>query len=138
MTSGAKMKLIFINELGPNFKGNHLYEFIFSDTNIDLWGEDWDATPSSGRPSPPELKYINRVGSLSKEGVELELGKNSDYFSMEDIVDGILALGWEKVNEENLEYRMVFHFGETIQSIEDKLYSKDLVLKYNKDYEAVK
>ena len=73
--------------------------------------------------------------------MELELGKNSDYFSMEDIIDGILSLAWEKIHEdslESLEDRLVFHFGEDIISVEDKLYSKDLVLEYNKDYEEVK
>ena len=80
------MKLIFINELGPDFRGNHIYEFIFSDTEIDLWGEEWEATPAAGRPFPPDLKYVKRVGRTFKEGMELELGKNSDYFSMEDIL----------------------------------------------------
>ena len=134
------MDLIFINELGPDFRGNHIYEFIFSDAKIDLWGENWEVSPAAGRPSPPELKYVKRVGNLSKEGIELELGKNSDSFSMEDIIDGILSLGWEKVYEDNvesLEDRLVFHFGESIRSVEDKLYSKDLVLAYNKDYENV-
>ena len=71
------MDLIFINELGPDFRGNHIYEFIFSDAKIDLWGENWEVSPAAGRPSPPELKYVKRVGNLSKEGIELELGKNN-------------------------------------------------------------
>ena len=135
------MKLVFINELGPDFRGNHIYEFIFSDTVIDLWGEEWESTPAAGRPFPPDLKHIKTVGKTFKEGMELELGKKSDYFSMEDIIDGILSLAWEKIHEdslESLEDRLVFHFGEDISSVEDKLYSKDLVLEYNKDYEEVK
>ena len=135
------MKLIFINELGPDFRGNHIYEFIFSNMDGDLWGEEWEATPAAGRPLPPDLKYIKRVGKTFKEGMELELGKNSDYFSMEDIIDGILSLAWEKIpvdSLESLEERLVFHFGEDLTSVEDKLYSKDLVLEYNKDYEEVK
>ena len=135
------MKLVFINELGPDFRGNHIYEFIFSDTIVDLWGEEWESAPAGGRPLPPDLKHIKRVGKTFKEGMELELGKNSDYFSMEDIIDGILYLGWEKIHEdslESLEDRLVFHFGEDVTSVEDKLYSKDLVLEYNKDYEEVK
>ena len=43
-----------------------------------------------------------------------------------------------KESLESLEDRLVFHFGESISSVEDKLYSKDLVLEYNKDYEEVK
>ena len=133
------MKLVFINELGPDFKGNHIYEFIFSRNEEELWGEDWDIIPSAGRPLPPDLKYINKVGKISNEELEFELGKNSDYFSMEDVIDGILALGWEKIDEEKIEgtSRLVFNFGETIDSVEDKLYSRDLVLEYNKHYENV-
>jgi len=97
------MKLVFINELGPDFKGNHIYEFIFSNSEEELWGEDWDVIPSAGRPFPPDLKYISKVGKISKEDLEFDLGKNSDYFSMEDVIDGILALGWEKINEEKID-----------------------------------
>ena len=25
------MKLVYVNELGPNFRGDNIYEFIFSD-----------------------------------------------------------------------------------------------------------
>ena len=82
---------------------------------------------------------INKVGKISQEDLEFALGKNSDYFSMEDVIDGILALGWEKIDEEKIEgtSRLVFNFGESIDSVEDKLYSRDLVLTYNKDYENV-
>ncbi len=34
-------RLVFVNELGPNFRGDNLYEFIFSD-NEDVSGEDWE------------------------------------------------------------------------------------------------
>ena len=35
--------LIFVNGLGPNYKGDNIYEFIFSDTDLeDVWGEFWE------------------------------------------------------------------------------------------------
>ena len=38
------MILVFINELGPNFKGDNIYEFIFSDVD-DVYGDgDVDVT----------------------------------------------------------------------------------------------
>ena len=49
--------LIYVNGLGPNYKGDNLYEFIFSDS-LDVWGEAWDNRPSNGYPQPPDLKYI--------------------------------------------------------------------------------
>ena len=46
------MFLIFVNELGPNYKKENIYEFIFGKASSDeLWGEEWDsATPAHGKP----------------------------------------------------------------------------------------
>ena len=55
--------LIYVNGLGPNYKGDNLYEFIFSEKK-DVWGENWDSKPSNGYPQPPELKYIKKVTIL--------------------------------------------------------------------------
>ena len=93
------MKLVFINELGPDFRGNHIYEFIFSDVDGELWGEDWESAPALGKPLPPELEFIRKVGKLSKGGLVMDLGKDSDHFSMEDIIDGILILEYNKEYE---------------------------------------
>ena len=71
--------LIYVNGLGPNYKGDNLYEFIFSDS-LDVWGEAWESKPSNGYPTPPELKYIKKVGVLKKTDVKLELIQNSDFF----------------------------------------------------------
>ena len=120
--------LIFINGLGPDYKGDNLYEFIFSDTT-DVWGESWESKPSNSYPHPPELKYIKRVGVLKNTDVKLELIQNSDYFSMIDAVDGVVALAWESDEEEN---RMVFRFGQTEEEINDILYSKDIILSIDK------
>ena len=76
-------RLVYINTLGTNYKGDYLYEFIFSSSN-SVWGENWEAQPSQGYPKPPELKYINKVGQLTVEDVSLYLIQNSDYFSMID------------------------------------------------------
>ena len=130
------MKLVFINELGPNFKGNFVYEFIFSDELTEIWGEDWDSIPATRKPQPPEIEFIKKVGILSKEGIEFEIVQNSDYFSFTDAIDDIIALAWEKYNEENetsTEKRLVFRFGETEDSVNDKLYSRDLILNYNEE-----
>ena len=59
------MYLIFVNELGPNYKGENIYEFIFSENIDELWGEDWDSVPAHGKPGPPETVYINKVGTYS-------------------------------------------------------------------------
>ena len=122
--------LIYVNGLGPNYKGDNLYEFIFSD-RLDVWGESWDNKPSNGYPQPPELKYIKKVGVLRDTDVKLELIQNSDFFSVMDAMDDIIALAWETEDETN-QKRMVFRFGVPEQEIKDKLYERDLVLEFEK------
>jgi hypothetical protein len=123
-------KLIYVNGLGPNYKGDNLYEFIFSDS-LDVWGEFWESKPSNGYPTPPELKYIKKVGVLRNTDIKLELIQNSDFFSMIDAIDDVVALAWE-TDDENGQKRMVFRFGMTEQEIKDKLYEKDLILEFEK------
>ena len=69
-------RLIFINSLGINYKGDFIYEFIFSSSD-SVWGESWEAKPANGYPKPPELKYITKVGQLTTEDVSLYLIQNS-------------------------------------------------------------
>jgi len=133
------MFLIFINELGPNYKKENIYEFIFSKNIKELWGDDWDSTPAHGNPGPPEFNYINKVGVLSKSTIKLELVQNSDYFGMEHALDNVVALGWEVYDEEEVDTdRLVFHFGEDLKSVGDKLYARDLILDYDKTMSYVK
>ena len=135
------MKLLFINELGPNYKNENIYEFIFGSKTEELWGDEWDARPAHGKPGPPELQYIETVGVLNNTKVTLDLVQNSDYFSMEHALDNVIALGWETYEEDyenGDEERLVFHFGETLQKVKDKLYSRDIILKFDKKSEHVK
>ena len=123
-------KLIYVNGLGPNYKGDNLYEFIFSDTT-DVWGDSWESKPSNGYPTPPELKYIKKVGVLRNTDIKLELIQNSDFFSMIDAMDDVVALAWESEDETN-KGRLVFRFGQTEHEIKDKLYERDLILEFEK------
>ena len=132
------MKLVYVNELGPNFKGNYMYEFIFAADLKNIWGEEWDSSPATGKPQPPEVEYIKKVGVFSKEGIEFDLIQNSDYFSFTDAIDDVISLAWEKYNEQEdtpPQTRLVFRFGEDITSVQDKLYSRDLILSYNEETE---
>ena len=135
------MKLLFINELGPNYKGQNIYEFIFGNSKEEIWGEDWDAIPAHGKPGPPEVNYIKSVGVLDSTNLKLDLVQNSDYFSMEHALDGVIALGWETYEdtyENGEEERLVFHFGDTLTGVKDKLYARDIILKFDKTFEYAK
>ena len=122
--------LTYVNGLGPNYKGDNLYEFIFSDS-LDVWGESWESKPSNGYPTPPELQYIKKVGVLRNTDLKLELIQNSDFFCMIDAMDDVVALAWETEESEG-QKRLVFRFGEEEQKIKDKLYERDLILEFEK------
>ena len=124
--------LIYVNGLGPNYKGDNMYEFIFSD-EYDVWGEEWDKKPAHGSPLPPELSYIKKVGVLKNTQITLELIQNSDYFSVTDAMEDVIALAWETDESCENEKRLVFRFGDSEKTIKDKLYERDLLIHFDKE-----
>jgi len=127
--------LIFVNGLGPNYKGDNLYEFIFSNNLDEVWGELWESKPSNGYPTPPDLEHIKKVGVLKNDMITMSVIQNSDYFSMIDSMDGIIALGYENESDDvdfDRQTRLVFSFGETEESVKNKLYERDIVLEFEK------
>jgi hypothetical protein len=82
------------------------------------------------------MEYIKKVGTLINEEIAFDLVQNSDVFSIIDSMDGVLALGWEKENDEkdfSLIKRLVFQFGETEENVKNKLYERDIVLQFEKE-----
>jgi hypothetical protein len=127
--------LIYINNIGKNYKSENIYEFLFSDrTNYD-WDETWyeSSVVTDKNDLTPDPSFIKLVGGLKTSELDLELIQNSGVFQIYNAVEGIVALGWEKLqdDQEYPEERLVFRFGETKELVEEKLYSLDLVLNYD-------
>lgn len=126
--------LIYINGLGSNYKGENIYEFIFSDT-LEVWGENWESKPANGYPLPPDIEYIKKVGVLKINDITLELIQNSDIFSVVDATDDVIALGWE-MDKNDIDFsivkRLVFKFGQEEEEVKNKLYERDIVLEFDK------
>jgi hypothetical protein len=76
------------------------------------------------------VDYIHTVGILITEEVEIDCVQYSD-FAVIDAVDTIIALGWERTPIDGI-VRLVFHFGEELESVKEKLYSRDLELNLEK------
>ena len=132
--------LIYINRVGKDYKGNFLYEFLFSDTTQNIDGDDWDTFPASGRPEPPHEIFIKQVGKL-QSSLRLDVVQESDTFAVWDAIDGVIALAWENIDEYESypDQRLCFKFGENISDVEAKLYERDIILEYNsKNYEKQK
>ena len=94
------MNLVYVNELGPNYKGDNIYEFIL--------------------------------------GIDLHLIQESDFFGVYDAIDGVISLAWENEDSDSIINdklkRLVFSYGESVKSVEDKLYERDIVLSYEKSF----
>jgi len=126
--------LIYVNKLGQNYKGENLYEFIFSESLEGVWGESWDSKPANGYPSPPEIELVTKVGLL-KNSLDFEVLQNSDIFSMIDGMDDVIALAWENESESvnfDKQKRLVFKFGDKIEDVKNKLYERDIVLEFER------
>lgn len=135
MKTSEKNTLVFVNELGPNYKGDNIYEFIFSNDIKDIWGECWESRPANGNPEPPFVNLITKVGVLKSETVCFSVIQKSDWFSMVDSIDGVIALAWENDNDFidfGTKKRLVFSFGDSEESVKNKLYERDMVLEFEK------
>lgn len=123
------MHLIYVNEIGSDYKGQKQYEFIFSkSTEIDM--DEWFVIPASAssQPKSPEVEYVDLVGLLKNTDLQLELVQDSDYFGVIDAVDGVVAMAWEKFDIDSDSERLTFKFGESIDSVTKKLKLRSYLL----------
>jgi len=127
-----ELYLIYVNVVGEDWKDDYVYEFIFSHTKEGVDGNEWDAYPAMGNPRPPHKHFVKLVGRLETQ-VLFDVVQNSDSFAVWDAIDGLMAIGWENIDEydEYPEHRLHFKFGEEKKAVEDKLYERDLILDYN-------
>lgn len=118
------MRLLYVNEIGSDYKGQKQYEFIFTEQE-DIENDLWFIRPAAivDEPLCPDLNYIDLVGLIKNEDVQFTLIQHSEHFAVIDSVDGIVSLAWEEYDEELHEEneRLFFRFGETIESVHNKL-----------------
>ena len=132
------LKLIYINKIGTNFKGEHMFEFLFSDRTDHDWDEEWyeSSVVTDMTDLTPETSLIKLVGFLKTKDLDLELVQESGVFQVYNAVEGIIALGWEKWDfgeEEEIPEeldRMVFRFGDHKTEVEAKLMTMGIELQY--------
>lgn len=124
MEDDEKIYLCFINLIGEESDGYYRYEFIFTNNQDEVWGENFEQKPSClVNNLMVNEEYIYEV-HIVKMKIKLDLVQNNCCFSMSDCYDGIVALAWE----ENLENDpFIFYFGEDYESIEKKLAKKSLL-----------
>ena len=131
------MYLIYINRIGTTFKGEHIFEFLFSNSINWEWDDTWyeSSVMTETRELAPDENIIKLVGTLKTNLFDMELVQEDGVRDIYNAVEGIIALGWEKLeeDEEIPEKRRVFKFGDTKESVDEQLYEYDLVLKYKEN-----
>ena len=125
-------KLVYVRPKGRNVNGNYAYDFYFSTTPDLVYGPEWDDnSPASAiEDLSPEPSTCSSVHNVSTQ-MPLQTIEENSCFSMDYAINGIIALAW--INIEGMdtypEYgRMVFHFGDSVEKVENllKLYDYHL------------
>lgn len=119
-----KLYLVYIEPVGMNSMNMFEYDFLFTDSPDTVWADDWaEQCPSACDDVRPDDSMIVKTLRLATI-IPFGLAQKNSCFSMQDCIDGIIALGWEDISnyEEYPEpMRLVFKFGESFESVDDKL-----------------
>ena len=109
--------LAFISRAGVASNGDFIYNFYFTQDPEIVWGEDWNVVPSSVVPNlAPSMDTISLMCDVITDK-DFELAKENSCFSMQDCIDGIIALLFTRPREEEL----ILNFGEEMDSVKEKL-----------------
>lgn len=117
--------LAFVHKIGNTLDGQNIYEFMFTTVPDVVWGENFNIIPAGIIPNLiPEKNCLSRKGRVITE-IDFHLACKSTCFSMMDCIDKIISLCF---TEAGIEKELKFDFGETIDSVHNKLKSCGLSL----------
>lgn len=131
MALNGRLKLVFVRPVRKTDDDIYEYDLLFSEYPDDVWSLFWDdPNPSSCgdlTPDPTMYSVVKRIG-LKYELVTIQ---NTNCFSMEHAIQGIVALSY--INIENLdeypsEGRCTLHFGDDMELVQNKLNVFDIDL----------
>lgn len=122
------LKLVYVNPIGRNAIGEYEYDFFFAKEPSLVWGENWDEPFAlfGGDMKPYKYSYdeIRRV----VVDIPFACAQQNSCFSMKHCFEGCVALCYEDINDYDEypePYRIVFQYGEDIDSVTEKLSSRD-------------
>lgn len=125
----GNLKLVYVRPVtNGQDKKNYEYEFLFSETPDVVWGVDWsDNAPllcGDISPEPTTYSVIKRV----KSPIALKVIQENTCYSMEYAINGSVALAWLNLDglEEYPAHRLVFHFGDSMDDVENELIKLDI------------
>ena len=121
--------VVFIARVGKDMDGQHIYRMLLSDSPNEVWGEQWSEKPAC---ICRDISIDESMYTYKKEfktDVNLVLGQESCCGSMQDVKDRCFTLAYENLDgyeEYPTLIRLVFHYGEPIESVEEKLLRREI------------
>ena len=120
----SDLSLGFINFIGKELDGLNQYELVFTMYPDEFWGDNFNYKPAGiCNGLNPDSQYIQKVVRF-KTFIDLCLIQESGCFSMQDCMDGIVALAYqslEGLDEYPENGRLFFMYGEKYDEVERKL-----------------
>lgn len=128
------LKVVYILHVGKGSDNMNIYHFMLSEDTEETFAEGWSEKPSCNE-SRESLMIEDSMYSMIKElrtDITLDLAQDNCCYSMQDCRDKIVALAYENLDEAE-EYpepcRIVIHFGDNIEDVEEMLAKRDMILK---------
>ena len=133
LPSQSDLKAVYVLYVGKNIDNDNIYHILISEDTEQTWAESWENVPAGiMRDLTPEDDMYEYVAEIKTE-IKLNLAQNNTCFSMQDCRDKVIALAYEDLSDYD-EYpeegRIVIHFGDTIENIEEMLSKRDIPLNY--------
>lgn len=118
----------FIERIGNTDDGKPIYRFDFTYDKDAVWGDFFNVAPAGMMPVlEPDKNTLSHSGKIIFPK-EIDLARNNMCYSMQDCFDGIIALAFSKMDNDNALLDndgkpLVIHYGELIDDVKNKLVS---------------
>ena len=123
--------LAFVDYIGRTIDGQYIYRFDFTVDADSVWGDFFNVTPAGIVPDlQPDRNSLSKTCKVNFPK-EMQTAKKNYCFSMQDCMDGCVALAIENMDSyDNYpeDGRLFFMFGEALEDVERKLALKNIIM----------
>ena len=126
-------RLIYVDKIGNTSEGQNIYHFMYSDDIDSVWMEQWSEKPACNcRYLCPDKELVTYTKEL-KTDIEFNLAQSDCCHSYQDCCDSLVAICGENIDgyvEYPEPFRIVLHFGDTMDDVDAMLAKRDLITKF--------
>lgn len=128
----SNLYVIYVQSVGKDNDGNNVYEFLVSEDPEDVWVDSWNQKPICNehdtKPNEEDYQYVKEL----RTDIKFDLGQSNCCVSFMDIKDGVACLASENIDEyeEYPDPRIVIHYGQPLDEVEELLAKRDLIMKF--------